>query len=388
MFEQAASGGARVRSEAVTTRLDLRPLTRLVDSFVATARDGALSDVRALQRPPHGSLAYGAAGVVSVLLHPTTRARSSDAVATAQRWIAELAASRARSLLGTPESGPTYNRSSLWFGAPGVHCVQVVAALAAPGRASATRAVRRFAAQLATGTATGAAADLALGAAGALVAVTLLRAQRRDDPVLEPLAETLTAQVTASLWADETNWSFAHGWPGMAFAVLQQAHLMGRAAPGDLVHRLRVLAASPARERHPPGSVIRRSWCNGVAGRILLWVKAFELTGDRVFLDRARGDAAAIPEHCDPAMPTLCCGTAGWAYALLALERVERGGGWYERAVQLCLDIVRSDPAFEHASGLLKGYSGILYLAADIAMDTASRGFPFVETLPVTACRS
>ncbi|HEY0481902.1 MAG TPA: hypothetical protein VGD37_30495, partial [Kofleriaceae bacterium] len=72
----------------------------------------------------------------------------------------------------------------------------------------------------------------------------------------------------------------------------------------------------------------------------------------------------------------------GWAYAFLALDRVDPGAGWYERAVQLCTQIVASGPGFEHPSGLLKGYSGVLYLASDLA-DAANRGFPFVEALPI-----
>jgi hypothetical protein len=49
---------------------------------------------------------------------------------------------------------------------------------------------------------------------------------------------------------------------------------------------------------------------------------------------------------------------------------------------------VDADPAFEHASGLLKGYSGLLYLAIDLLHDTPSRGFPFVEVIPTGPQRS
>jgi hypothetical protein len=368
------------------TATSLRRLTNLVDSFVATAGDASFSDVRALQRAPHGSLGYGACGVISVLLHRGARARRKPALGIARRWMKEIGASRSRSLLSTPDSGDRYNRTSLWFGAPGLRYMRALAALADPRRADAARAIRAFTEQLSVVPGTERVPDLVLGAAGNLVAVNLLTAVGQRSAALELQGEALADQVAASIWAHEASWSFAHGWPGMAFALLQRAQVVGRSVPDPLVRRLRSLASRDAAERSSPGTAMRYSWCNGAAGRILLWVKAFELTGDRMFLARARADAAVIPEHGDRALHTLCCGTAGWAYGLLALDRADRGRGWYERAVRLCVEIVDLDPGFGHPSGLLKGYSGVVYLANDLAADPSRRGFPFVEALPIGRC--
>jgi len=357
-----------------------------VASFVATAAESSFSDVRALQRPPHGSLAYGATGVVSVLMHQAARAACPVAWSAAKRWMRQVAASRAHTLLGVPDEGNRHDRSSLWFGAPGIHFVRALMALADRG-ASSSRPVRAFVQHASVALEPEQSADLVLGAAGNLIAVNLLR-RLQSSADLERLTRRLADRVAASIWAFENNWSFAHGWPGMAFALLQEAEVSGQPVPDDLARRLRHLASREAPQRPDFASGMNASWCNGAAGQILLWVKAFELLRHGPFLERACADAERIPRRADRANHMLCCGTAGWGYAFLGLERANPGNGWYERAVDVCMHSVDADPAFEHASGLLKGYSGLLYLAIDLLHDTPSRGFPFVEVIPTGPQRS
>ena len=363
-------------------------LRDLVDSFVATANASSFSDVRELQQPPHGSLAYGGTGVVSVLLHQAARAGNPIASSAAKRWMKQVSGSRAHSLLGTPDTGDRYNRTSLWFGAPGIDYVRVLAAMADSGRAYVSRPVRIFVEHASAALEPGQPEDLILGAAGSLIAANLLRMRLRGNAALELLAKRLADRVTASIWALEDNWSFAHGWPGMAFALLQEAQVSGQPVPGDLARRLRHLASRevPQRSDFAPG--MSASWCNGAAGQILLWVKAFELLRHGLFLERACTDAERIPRRADRANHMLCCGTPGWGYAFLGLERANPGNGWYERAVDVCMQSVDANPAFEHASGLLKGYSGLLYLAIDLLHYTPSCGFPFVEVIPTGPHRS
>lgn len=298
----------------------------------------------------------------------------------------DIVASRARSLLVVPDTTEVFRRSSLWLGAPGIHYVRILATRADRDRVNVQRAVRAFVEQVACVPDTEGPTDLILGAAGNLIAVTLLTAVLRSTAALDQMGERLAARVTSSIWSDDadwSDWSFAHGWPGMAFALLQRSQVTGGAVSDQLLTRLCSLASRPAPGSAGPDPVRAASWCNGAAGRILLWVKAYELTGDRGFLQRARADAELIPQNFDRANHLLCCGTPGWGYAFLALERVSRGEGWYRRALRLCVDIVESNPRFEHASGLLKGYSGVLSLATDVLLHTPSCGFPFVEALPV-----
>jgi len=372
------------RSARATT--ELQRLNHLVASFVATAAESSFSDVRALQRPPHGSLAYGATGVVSVLMHQAACAACPIAWSAAKRWMGQVTASRAHTLVGLPDEGNRHDRASLWFGAPGIHYARALMALADPG-ASSLRPVRAFVQHASVALEPEQPADLVLGAAGNLIAVNLLR-RLHSSAGLERLARRLAERVAASIWAFESNWSFAHGWPGMAFALLQEAQVSGQPVPGDLARRLRHLASREVPQRSDVARGMSASWCNGAAGQILLWVKAFELLRHGLFLERACTDAARIPRRADRANHMLCCGTAGWGYAFLGLERANPGNGWYERAVDVCMQSVDADPVFEHASGLLKGYSGLLYLAIDLLHDTPSCGFPFVEVIPTGPHRS
>jgi hypothetical protein len=125
----------------------------------------------------------------------------------------------------------------------------------------------------------------------------------------------------------------------------------------------------------------RASWCNGAAGRILLWVRAFEATGDARYLDRATRDAHVLPPHLGAGVHDLCCGAPGWAYACLALERIQPHAGWRERARDYALAVVRAALDFTHPSGLLKGLSGIVFLVADL-LRNGPCGFPFIEAVP------
>src|SRR5678816_3663666 len=59
----------------------LDPLHELHAAFLVEARGSSLSDVRQVQPAPHGSIAYGAAGLASVLLHHGERDEAA-------RWLA------------------------------------------------------------------------------------------------------------------------------------------------------------------------------------------------------------------------------------------------------------------------------------------------------------
>src|SRR5262249_59591404 len=72
--------------------------------------------------------------------------------------------------------------------------------------------------------------------------------------------------------------SFAHGWPGGAYALLRWFYSLGQEVPQWLVARcLRLcdlrpaygLALEPRRPRYLPSS-----WCNGAAGMTRLWAGA------------------------------------------------------------------------------------------------------------------
>lgn len=355
------------------------PLAALLASFTATVQQSSFCDVRAHQRPPHGSIALGAAGVVAALLARAARSDSAADLALAGRWMHDIAASRSRSLIHGFATEP-YTGSSLWFGTAGIHVMRVLVGLSGNEPVRARRALTGFVdhAMLPERS-----SDLVLGAAGNLIAASLLSAAVRDTG-LDEVAARLADRVAAALPAARGDWSFAHGWPGLAFALLQHCRASGQAMPGELRRLLADAVATAAPVRRDHVAWLRGAWCNGVTGHVLLWIKAFELTRDSAFLDRARADMQSLPEDME-SPHDLCCGSAGRAYACLALERVAPGEGWRRRALRIARAAVRADPRFVHASGLLQGQSGIVHLAADLVDYTPACGFPFVEALPIRA---
>ncbi|MCW5807689.1 MAG: hypothetical protein KIT31_35375, partial [Deltaproteobacteria bacterium] len=115
------------------------------------------------------------------------------------------------------------------------------------------------------------------------------------------------------------------------------------------------------------------------AGSATLHARAYEVLGDPQLLARAREAAARAYAATPPNNPVLWNGTAGIAYALLALARVDPAGPWRDlvwnvAAVMLdAVDILRRDP-----HSLCVGLAGPFCLALDLAHD-ADAGFPGVE---------
>ena len=85
--------------------------------------------------------------------------------------------------------------------------------------------------------------------------------------------------------------------------------------------RGRSVEASGGRCRHRAARTwdgMRARWCNGAAGHLHLWLLAYELLGDPRYLQLAEG-AAWTSYEAQSTGGDLCCGSAGRAYALLAL---------------------------------------------------------------------
>jgi hypothetical protein len=121
---------------------------------------------------------------------------------------------------------------------------------------------------------------------------------------------------------------------------------------------------------------LRASWCNGLAGSTMLWVKAFDVTGNEAFLVAARAAARAL-EHAPARSADLCCGIGGTAYALLELSRVDRRGPWRDEARALAVDAI-TRAQLRWPNGLLRGHAGLVCLASDLIGD-APRGFPAIN---------
>jgi len=75
------------------------------------------------------------------------------------------------------------------------------------------------------------------------------------------------------------------------------------------------LAAWPAHVGDEPGGWIWPTWCNGMAGHVYLWCRAYEVFLDKRYFTAARLSAQTTA-YLLPAHPSVCCGLAGQALAL------------------------------------------------------------------------
>ncbi|HYL06308.1 MAG TPA: lanthionine synthetase LanC family protein, partial [Thermoanaerobaculia bacterium] len=225
----------------------------------------------------------------------------------------------------------------------------------------------------------------------------------REIDGLPPIAEC----------AELPNLGMAHGWAGYLYATLRWCRAAGRPVPADVGARLEQLAGSaeswgrgarwrwhgqPVAEEHrrgaPAGARWMAGWCNGSAGMVHLWTLAARMTDSIEPGGAARGAPGASAAHGNACrwerlalaagwhawedadeVPSLCCGLAGRAYALLALHRQGAGEEWLVRARQLA---DRAAAAARRAQdepsphSLYRGPLGIAVLAADLERPEAA----------------
>jgi hypothetical protein len=359
-----------------------------------------------LPEPPRASVTYGAAGIACAL-HRIAAARDDAALlALADLWITKAAALSAPSerpeideAFYRPESRlvpEILGRVSPYHTASGVHVVRAMIARAQGDTGSWREAVAAF---VAASLAPCPSLDLTLGRSGSLLAAALLLDAAEEPPAaLRALGEGLLAGLWEEIAAlppipdcgGRPNLALAHGWAGFLYASLRWCRASGTPLPDALPARLDELAA----EARPAGRGVRwrwhaesgadvgtmAGWCNGSAGFVYLWTLAHRTLGDPRFGALAEGAAWNAWE--DPARdPSLCCGLAGRAYALLTLHRHGGGAEWLERArdlaeraAQMAARNAARHPEPSHS--LYKGEVGLAVLAADLA-DPAGAAFPF-----------
>jgi serine/threonine-protein kinase len=123
----------------------------------------------------------------------------------------------------------------------------------------------------------------------------------------------------------------AHGWAGIAHALLRWCQATGTPPPPALTTLLDALpetrlAAGVWPRRHGSAEVWP-GWCHGSAGWAQLWVLAAGvLADDRLLAVAERPAVHAILGR--GAGAGLCCGLAGQAYAALALYRATGEPTW------------------------------------------------------------
>ena len=114
-------------------------------------------------------------------------------------------------------------------------------------------------------------------------------------------------------------------------------------------------------------------WCNGSAGFVFLWTLCATHFGEEPWLRLAEASAhAAWAGRADAV--SLCCGSAGSAYAMLNLYRATEERSWLERAHALAaLSVSRAAALTDFPLSLYKGRTGVALLVCDLECPEAAR---------------
>jgi len=214
--------------------------------------------------------------------------------------------------------------------------------------------------------------DLIGGTAGALLGCALLfdvsqtrRVELRDaGATLVGQLQEVMEQSGPSFESSQLGYfGIAHGWAGLLYAALTWAAATQGKISNSLVARLdelgdgaqpsgrglqwKISARAPSSDRG-----FATSWCNGSAGYVFLWTQAYNATRDARYLELAEGAAWHAWETGTP-NPSLCCGMAGQAYAMLNFYRHCGNDLWLLRArriAQYASEAVKSTESGEGGS--------------------------------------
>ncbi|MFC6148975.1 MULTISPECIES: lanthionine synthetase LanC family protein [Mumia] len=373
----------------------------LVDAAI-----GRLAEDAEVRRPlprPTASVNLGAAGIASFLLRASGLTERGDLLAAADLWIERAKRDAVTSYddaFADPSRGldeDTVGRASLYHSPVGVHLVDAQIALALDQRSRASEAIGRL---VTASERSDPRADVVTGAAGRLIAfATLLetaaavgvdderdRLRALGDKTTGALLDPLDGVEEAVPGTGEPFLGVAHGWAGVAYALLRYLRAAGEPVPESVRGLLRALAGEAQRDAGAVswsiGSMnegLEAGWCHGTTGHTLLWseVHSTEALPDVDALELALAAGEHVWRHPSPGAGQLCCGAAGQGYAFLALSRLTGDG----------VHVGRARDRLDHAVGfvgtrgmlpnsLYKGDLGVALLELEIAE-------PYLAAMPM-----
>jgi lantibiotic modifying enzyme len=195
-------------------------------------------------------------------------------------------------------------------------------------------------------------------------------------------------------WHDSEYMGAAHGVSGIVYLLLRVTHheSFSHLRPYVDSHLIPTVEFLKTK-RLPSGNYLSSSdsksdrlvqWCHGAPGFIYLFVRAYEITGNSSYIERALSAGDVVWQR---GILTkgygLCHGTAGNGYVFLDLYRVTHDLKWLHRAIkfaEFCLDYGKhhlpSEP--DNPYSLFEGLAGTIYFMTDILNPSQAR-FPAFE---------
>jgi lantibiotic modifying enzyme len=350
----------------------------LAETVISQLLSDAGDSSRMSIRTPFFSVYYGAAGIAYALSRFAAVGQDASILAAADLW-ATYAVRRLKdpTALKKPAPGTAVghaDRISIYHSPTGVHLVRALISESTDRSEGVGKAADAF---IRAGQRQSTCQDLTLGRSGLLLgcAIFLERASTLDRVRRENLLRLgQELQNTILPMSDPDHLGFngvAHGRAGVAYAVMRWAHATGsdvdKAVRVELT-RIADVAVSANDEAGWPKSAtdtaVWPGWCHGSAGYVHVWALAADLIhADYMRLAEAAGRFTAA--HVSQGA-SLCCGTAGQAYALLELHRVTGDPMWLADAHRLTERAMERQGGAVHGAGLYPGLLGVAVLAAEI----------------------
>lgn len=342
------------------------------------------------------SLCDGQAGI-AYFLHRLSIVRSDELMLRLAMRYAQSAA-----LVLDLDAVPRYikeirpSRSSLAHGKLGAYYIYALVAASVADESQCESAISGLTKQAASHSEDGWFHQFGIfdGRGGIIFAYCSLRERLKSNhPTLEPLR-----RITAGLFdrcvdylgtldigreVAQNPLGYSHGIVGCLYVCLRYCGLTATAIPDGVTDCLEQLYgftqaaqsniswAFPENLRAYRYAGSRASLCNGLSGLLKTWLAAYGALRDERFLEAAHGCALACEAIRIRTAPSVCCGLAGQAYALLELGRTMRDDRWQAKAVEVAEEaanlIVRNQGnIFAPRTSLLKGQLGVALLAEEL----------------------
>jgi eukaryotic-like serine/threonine-protein kinase len=347
-------------------------------------------------KAPFLSINYGAAGAAYALYRLAVLRSDAEQLACADAWATRAHAQRT-------VSGAFYNEEmglpvdkigaiSPYHTASGIFLVRALIAHAMGDFVTVQSSIQGF---VSAGDQPCENLDLTLGHCSVLVGCSLLVEAIPQHALVDhsPLM-VLGDRIAQKILEEVTNFpaiveckdlvllGIAHGWAGLLYAQMQWARARRREPGPEIRERLYELGELGEAQgtgmrwkirlhtKRRSHSQYMSGWCNGSAGMVFLWTLAHEAYKEARFLELAEKAARNAWESGEQAS-TLCCGSSGSAYALLAMHRAAGDRVWLTRSEELLERAIRYASIGVDCS-LYKGNLGVALLAQEIEHPTWS----------------
>lgn len=337
------------------------------------------------RRHPACSIKFGGAGIAYALLRIASRFESPEVLALADLWI-----SKTQSHIKAPHSFHgreiDINAGNVGYICPlhsptGVHLVQAMVCEAMGDFEGCQTALFRFVEAARAAPCEN--PDLTIGRTGVLLscAIVMERFARIGRMDLRPIRD-LGDYFAQDIWTDVEsmgpivearsleNLGMAHGWAGLCYGALRWHSATGTDPTPKIRDRIDELSELGIEYRNgirwpysTKDDFSSNGWCNGHAGFVHLWIEAAKAYQDDRYLNLA--EAAAISTWQDrEGVASLCCGSAGKAYAFMSMYNASNDRRWLSRAEVMGQQAV---DAAQTGYSLYKSMGGIVVMASDLS---------------------